>query len=138
MIHPLLERQLKKVGLKADTLPADIASWNALLEHVSRAYTQGQQDRYLLERSLSLASDEMQQEIAERKRADEALQQAHDDLARQNRQLERVHELLRSLVEQMMSLLGRGATSHELLHDLRLVQVEFERLDTPKVNGKDT
>ena len=138
MIHVLLERQLKKVALEANTLPAELSAWAALLEHISRAYTQAEQDRYLLERSLSLASDEMQLEIAERKRAEEALLQVHTDLERQNRELERVHELLRSLVDQMMSLIARGATRNELLADLRLVQMEFERLDTPKVNGKHT
>jgi hypothetical protein len=138
VIHLLLERQLKKVALEANTLPAELASWVALLEHINRAYTQAEQDRYLLERSLSLASDEMQLEIAERKRAEEALLQVQSDLERQNRELERVHELLRSLVEQMMSLIARGATRNELLTDLRLVQMEFERLDTPKVNGKHT
>jgi len=137
-MHLLLERQLKKVALEANTLPADVASWGTLLEHISRAYTQAEQDRYLLERSLSLASDEMQLEIAERKRAEEALLQVHTDLERQNRELERVHELLRSLVDQMMSLIARGATRNELLADLRLVQMEFERLDTPKVDGKHT
>jgi uncharacterized protein (DUF3084 family) len=136
MIHPLLERQLKKVGLEADSLPADLASWTALLEHISRAYTQSEQDRYLLKRSLSLASEEMQQEIGERKQAEEALRQAHSDLERQNRQLERIHELLRSAVERMMNLVGRGAATIELVSDLRMVQAEFERLDTPKFNGK--
>ncbi len=136
MIYPLLERQLKKVGLEADTLPADLATWMALLEHISRAYSQSEQDRYLLERSLTLASEEMQQEIAERKQAEEALRQAHKDLERQNRQLERVHELLRSAVEQTINLIGRGASSDELLKGLRMVQAEFERLDKPKVNGK--
>ncbi len=138
MIHSLLERQLKKVGLQAGTLPADLASWTTLLEHISRAYTQSEQDRYLLERSLSLASEEMQGEIAERKRTEEALRQAHKDLESQNRQLERAHELLRSAVEQLMNHIGRGATAQELLTDLRMVQAEFERLDKPKVNGNKT
>jgi hypothetical protein len=136
MSHQLLQRQLKKVDLGAETLPADIGSWTALLEHINRAYTQNEQDRYLLERSLSLASEEMQQEIAERKRTEEALRQAQNDLERQNRQLERVHELLRSTVEQSINLIGRGATSDELLNGLHMVQAEFERLDKPKVNGK--
>ena len=135
MTHPLLERQLKKVGLGTNTPPADLASWTALLEHISRAYTQTEQDRYLIERSLSIASEEMRQEITERKRTEEALRQAHTNLERQNRQLERVHELLRSAVEQLMSLIGRGATTDELLSDLRMIQTEFERLDKPKVNG---
>src|SRR5262249_27601203 len=112
MNHSVLERQLKKVGLEADTLPTNLASWKELLEHINRAYTQGEQDRYLLERSLNLASAEMQEEIGERKRAEEELRQAHNNLENKNRQLERVHELLRSLVEQMLSLVKGGATSN--------------------------
>ncbi|MCI0349256.1 MAG: hypothetical protein L0Z53_07520, partial [Acidobacteriales bacterium] len=80
-------------------------------------------------------SEEMQQEIAERKGAEEALRQAHDVLKRQNRQLERVHELTLSAVEQMMNLIGRGATTDELLGNLRMVQVEFERLNKQNLNG---
>ena len=87
MIHPLLKRQLKKVGLEADTLPANLDSWTVLLEHINRAYTQNEQDRYLLERSLSIASEEMQQEIAERKQVEEMLvawrsEASHPDLKR--------------------------------------------------------
>src|SRR5687767_14823608 len=101
MTHPLLERQLKKAGLGAGTLPPDLAAWTRLLDHISRAYTEHEQDRYLLERSLTLASEEMEQEIAERKRSEEAVRIARDELERQNRQLVRVHELLRAVIEQM-------------------------------------
>ncbi len=138
MVHALLERQLRKTGLRADALPADPDLWAALLEHISRVYTQNEQDRYLLERSLSLASEEMQEEITERKRVEEALWQMHKDLDHQNRQLERTHELLRSAVERMINLVARGATTDELISDLRIVQTEFERLDTPKSNGHST
>src|SRR5262245_8374998 len=136
MIHSVLERQLKKVGMNTETLPADLASWTALLERISRAYEQGDQERYLLERSLSLASAEMQKELTERKRAEDALRQAHGNLEQQNRQLERVHELLRSAVEQMMTALERGARADELMNDLRLVKAEFERLEKPGINNK--
>jgi hypothetical protein len=138
MTHPLLERQLKKAGLEAGIPPADLAAWTGLLDHISRAYTQHEQDRYLLERSLTLASEEMEQEISERKRAEEAVRVARDELERQNRQLVRVHELLRVVVEQMAGHIERGASKGELTNDLRLVQAEFERLDKPKVNGNKT
>jgi hypothetical protein len=135
MTHPLLERQLKKAGLEAGSLPANLAAWTGLLEHINRAYTEHEQDRYLLERSLTLASEEMEQEIAERKRSEEEVRVARDELERQNRQLVRVHELLRAVIEQMAGHIERGASKGELTNDLRMVQAEFERLDKPKVNG---
>jgi PAS domain S-box-containing protein len=55
--HPLLERQLKRLGLTAESLPAPVAE---LLELVDRTYRTADQDRYLLERSLSISSEEMQ------------------------------------------------------------------------------
>jgi diguanylate cyclase (GGDEF)-like protein/PAS domain S-box-containing protein len=58
-IHPLLLRQLRRLGLDAATAPADAAAWSRLLERVGRAYTEADQDRYLLERSQEIASTEM-------------------------------------------------------------------------------
>ena len=58
-IHPLLLRQLRRLGLDAATAPADAAAWSRLIERVGRAYTQAEQDRYLLERSQDIASAEM-------------------------------------------------------------------------------
>ena len=55
--HPLLERQLKRLGLTAESLPAPVAE---LLELVDRTYRTADQDRYLLERSLTISSREMQ------------------------------------------------------------------------------
>ncbi len=76
MVHALLERQLKTLGLQPDQLPQDPAAWAKLLERISRVYAQNTQDRYLLERSLMLASEEMQAEITERKNMEVALKQA--------------------------------------------------------------
>jgi PAS domain S-box-containing protein len=58
-IHPLLLRQLRRLGLDAATAPADAAAGSRLLERVGRAYTEAEQDRYLLERSQEIASAEM-------------------------------------------------------------------------------
>jgi PAS domain S-box-containing protein len=55
--HPLLERQLKRLGLAAENLPTPVA---ALLDLVDRTYRTADQDRYLLERSLTISSQEMQ------------------------------------------------------------------------------
>jgi diguanylate cyclase (GGDEF)-like protein/PAS domain S-box-containing protein len=58
-IHPLLLRQLRRLALHADVPPDEAASWARLLERVSRAYAEADQDRYLLERSQQIASAEM-------------------------------------------------------------------------------
>jgi diguanylate cyclase (GGDEF)-like protein/PAS domain S-box-containing protein len=59
LFHPLLLRQLRRLGLDADGALPDAAAWAQLLERVSRAYQEGEQDRYLLERSQDIASREM-------------------------------------------------------------------------------
>lgn len=58
-MHPILARQLKRCALFEGAPPADDAAWSSLLGAVSNAYEQADQDRYLLERSLSLSSEEM-------------------------------------------------------------------------------
>ncbi len=55
--HPLLARQLRRLELSVDAAPS--AQWSELLERVSRAYAEGDQERYLLEHSQDLASSEM-------------------------------------------------------------------------------
>lgn len=57
-LHALLKRQLKRLGLEPGAIPAD-SGWTALLQRVSRAYEEHDQERYLLERSQDLASEEM-------------------------------------------------------------------------------
>jgi PAS domain S-box-containing protein len=59
--HSLLKRQLEQLGLHEDTPPANLEVWQQLLERVSRAYLAADQDRYLLERSLSVSFREMQE-----------------------------------------------------------------------------
>jgi diguanylate cyclase (GGDEF)-like protein/PAS domain S-box-containing protein len=58
-VHSLLERQLRKLGLGPDGAP-DPAAWRRFLERIDRAYTEADQDRYLIERSLAISSQEMQ------------------------------------------------------------------------------
>ena len=57
-LHTLLARQIARLGLSTEERP-DAAGWMQLLERVSRAYQESEQDRYLLERSQDLASAEM-------------------------------------------------------------------------------
>jgi len=60
-LHPLLQRQLQRLGFGPQAAPADAAGWQQLLQRVSRAYEDHDQERYLLERSQDLASAEMAQ-----------------------------------------------------------------------------
>jgi PAS domain S-box-containing protein len=56
----LLNRQLRKLGLDEAT-PPNLEQWCQLIERIKRTYAQIDQDRYLLERSLVISSDEMLQ-----------------------------------------------------------------------------
>ncbi|HXV97064.1 MAG TPA: ATP-binding protein [Anaerolineae bacterium] len=74
MLHRLVERQLKKLGLDEATLP-EIEVWQQFLERVSQSYTEADRDRYLLERSLTISSSEMQEQATELRAANEKLLQ---------------------------------------------------------------
>jgi diguanylate cyclase (GGDEF)-like protein len=58
-LHPLLQRQLRRLGVDAAGPPPTADTWAQLLQRVSRAYTDADADRYQLERSQDLASQEM-------------------------------------------------------------------------------
>ncbi|MCC7218973.1 MAG: diguanylate cyclase, partial [Burkholderiales bacterium] len=60
-LHPLLARQLRRAGIGDRESAPTAAQWRQLLDRVSRAYDDADQDRYLLERSQDLASAEMQE-----------------------------------------------------------------------------
>jgi diguanylate cyclase (GGDEF)-like protein len=57
-IHPLLSRQLGRLRIDPSSAPDD-DDWRTLLMRVSRAYESADQDRYLMERSLTISSREM-------------------------------------------------------------------------------
>ena len=58
-LHPLLQRQLRRLGVDAAGAPPAPEAWAELLQRVSRAYIDADADRYQLERSQALASQEM-------------------------------------------------------------------------------
>ena len=58
MKHRLLARQLKNLGLAPDEAP-DAAQWRTFCEKVEDAYRLADEERYRLERSLRLSSEEM-------------------------------------------------------------------------------
>jgi hypothetical protein len=66
MLHQLVKRQLKKFGLD-ETGPPDVERWGLFLERISQAYSEADRDRYLLERSLAVSSQEMQDRLGWRR-----------------------------------------------------------------------
>ena len=64
----------------ADTPPGDTATWAALLARVSAAYTDGDNERYTLERALAVSSREMR-ELYEARARSEARQAALREVA---------------------------------------------------------
>lgn len=58
MNHKLLNRLMQRLGVTADA-PPDAATWQRFLELIDRTLLDTDQDRYLLERSLTLSSAEM-------------------------------------------------------------------------------
>ncbi len=56
--NSLLIRQLKKLGLSENEPPDDKNKWLDFLKRVEKAYSESDEDRYTLERSLDLSSNE--------------------------------------------------------------------------------
>lgn len=75
-LHPLLKRQLARLGVDRSGEPPSAERWAELLRRVSRAYEEADQERYLLERSQELASQEMA-ELYAKVRADHDLLNRH-------------------------------------------------------------
>ncbi|MBL8843825.1 MAG: response regulator [Planctomycetes bacterium] len=58
-LHPLLLRQLKRVGLADLAAPPTAAAFAELLQRISRTYSDADSERYTMERSQAIASREM-------------------------------------------------------------------------------
>jgi PAS domain S-box-containing protein len=71
-MHPLLARQLTRLGLTQTSKAPSREVWLKLLERINLAYTEADQGRMLLERSLALSSQEMQRLYEELRRTAEA------------------------------------------------------------------
>ena len=65
-MHRLLQRQLNKLKLQQSKAP-DLKLWAAMLEQIDASYEASDQDRYTLERSLTLSSEEMQEHYQQQK-----------------------------------------------------------------------
>lgn len=70
-MHPLLIRQLKRVGLDQEHPPQTAEAWGDILERISQSYLESDQGHALLERSLALSSEEMRNLYAQLKQTSE-------------------------------------------------------------------
>lgn len=61
MEHKLLNRQLRRLHLDASQPPTSAEQWQLFLDTVARVYNEADLNRYRLERSLAVSSDEMQE-----------------------------------------------------------------------------
>ena len=87
-MHPLLARQLKRLGLDVQHPPPSLEAWSELIERVDRSYLEADQGHALLERSLALSSKEMQDLYAQLK------QSSDTQLAQERNKLQAVLQAL--------------------------------------------
>ena len=77
MLHPLLTRQLKRLGLGRE-VPTE-AQWTALLTVVGATYREAEQDRELVERAMMISSAEMRELYDNLEQASRTSHVAHRD-----------------------------------------------------------
>ena len=78
--HSVLRRQLRRLALDPQELPGDEGIWRDFLDRVNNCYKQSDEDRYLIERSLELSSQEMREmylELEKRSNSELAKRSAH-------------------------------------------------------------
>ncbi|MBX3340640.1 MAG: PAS domain S-box protein [Nitrospira sp.] len=110
-MHPLLTRQLKRLGLETTAAPTSLEAWQQLLERVSRSYIESDQGRELLERSIALSASEMQE-------LNEQLRRTSESQLTQER--DKLHTVLRSM--------GDGLCVVDRNWDIVLLNPEGQRL----------
>ena len=80
-LHRLLERQLRRCGLTPDAPPTSPEAWRELLTRIGRAYTESDEDRYLVERAMEVSSAELRALNAELQRSERVLAAERDRLS---------------------------------------------------------
>ena len=129
-MHPLLKRQLKKIGLD-DAEPPTAQQWTALLERVAEAYGQADQDRYMLERSLAVCSEEMTELY------DDLHRRSENALAQRAAELEQSLALKTSIQEGVMhGIVVVDTDGHVTSMNRRFVELMRvpPELDSPSTN----
>jgi signal transduction histidine kinase/FixJ family two-component response regulator len=130
-LHPLLTRQLRKIGIVEGTLPTSEEQWNTLLERVSATYTQADQDRYMLERSLERSSEEMGSLYDELRITSSA------EIARQREELTKNLALMQGVQESVAdAIVVIDATGKVLTYNQRFLEM-FEISQQQVANGVD-
>jgi PAS domain S-box-containing protein len=88
----VLRRQLRRLGLTPGAPPGQEA-WTALLELVARTYAEADEDRYTIERSLTISSNELRELYDDLKQSSETqLTLERDKLRESNRFLDSIIE----------------------------------------------
>ncbi len=121
-MHRLLTRQLQKAGIISDTESLDSSQLQQLLELVSQTYQESDKDRYTIERSLTISSNEMQELYQELK-------------AKSESQLARDRAMLRSLVDSIPDLIFFKDTESKYL-GCNLAYCEFVGYSEEELIGK--
>jgi len=96
-LHPLLARQLRRCGIDPSQPPAEETAWRAFLQSVGRAYREADDERYTVERSLLLSSDEMAQLNASLRESQIKLEAERDKLAVANAALARENQQIQAI-----------------------------------------
>ncbi len=110
-MHPLLARQLRRLGLDIEHPPSSSEVWCELLERVSRSYVEADQGHALLERSLALSSKEMQDLYAQLKRTSET------QLAQE-----------RNKLQEVLQALGKGLCVVDSEWKIQMINQQAEQL----------
>lgn len=138
-MHKLLERQIKRYLGDSVTLPSGFAVFIAA---VDEAYNSADADRLMIERSIDLMSKELTEantvlrnELAERHRAESALQKEKEEQRALIRKLEDVHSQL--LQSEKMASIGQLAAgvAHEINNPIGYV---YSNLGTLEKYVQDT
>lgn len=59
VLHKILLRQLNRYNLDSGNLPSSLDEWQSFLESINKKYKEEDQERYLLERSMTISSQEL-------------------------------------------------------------------------------
>jgi signal transduction histidine kinase len=130
--HKLLERQLRRVCDAAGNLPEQ---FRPLLEAISQAYTDADSDRLMIERSMELMSQELndrneqlRSELLDRQQARDELQRKSEEQHALIEKLEQAHNQL--LQSEKMASIGQLAAgvAHEINNPIGFVSSNLRSL----------